>query len=108
MKRVLAILVLLAASLALTSGIALGDTTTQSGFATQANGGGIVADDGLVDWGVPPNASPYNLRLEYISEDPNYQVPPLRGGWVGHPFTIRPWDVDGSGLVTTTRPMSLN
>lgn len=107
MKRVLAIIALVAAALGLTAGVAIGDTTEQDGFATQANGGGIMTDNGRLDWGVPAQASPYNLTLRYIEDTITTFVPP-NGIWIGNPFTLRVFNNDNASLVTTDKPMILN
>ena len=103
----MALVALVAAILGLTAGVAFGDTNEQDGFATQANGGGMITNDGLLDWGVPAQASPYNLGLRYIPDTITTFVPP-NGIWIGNPFTLRVWNHDSGALVTTDKPMTLN
>lgn len=108
MRRILAIMALASIVLGMTSGLAVAEDT-QEGWATAANGGGMEIDTTAykLDWGVPASASSYNLRLEWIPENMHYLPLPLRGGWIGTPFSLRTWDYDGSGLVTTSKPMTL-
>ena len=106
MKKVLATIALAATVLGLAASVAFGDTLVQDGFATQANGGGMITNDGVLDWGVPAQASPYNLNLRYIQDYITTFVPP-NGVWVPYPFTLRVYNHDTGGLVTTDKPMTL-
>ena len=106
MKRVLATIALAATVLGLAAAVAFGDTLTQDGFASQANGGGMITNDGVLDWGVPAQASSYNLTIRYIQDTITTFVPP-NGIWVPYPFTLRVINFDSGELVTTDKPMTL-
>jgi hypothetical protein len=107
MKRVLAVVAAVAAILGLTTGIVIGDTLTQDGTASQASGGGMITNNGQLEWGVPAGAASFNLGLRYIEDNITSFVPP-NGVWVGNPFTLRVWDLDTGVLVTTNQPMTLH
>jgi hypothetical protein len=106
MKRVLAVVAALAAVLGLTTGVAFGDNLDQDGFASQAYGGGMLSNNGQLDWGVPAQAYSNNLRLRYV-EDYTTSFTPPNGIWIRNPFTLRVMDLDNGALVTTLKPMTL-
>lgn len=113
MKRVLAALALVSAVLVLTAGIGIAQTITnptthQDGYASVAGGGGMVSDDGQIDWSVPANAYSDALTMRYIPNITNDRpTAPAGSVFVSQVFELQVWTQGTGRQIATDRPMSL-
>jgi hypothetical protein len=107
-KRLLSAVAVVAAVLGLSTGIALADRTYQDGTSNQANGGGLLAENGQLDWQIPGDAYANNMKLRYTPKTiADFPAPPEGTIVAGPPFTLQMWDIDSGELVTTYKPTTL-
>ncbi len=111
MKRLLAIVGLLVAVIGVSGGIATAERTYQEAVVSHVTGGGIIADDGRMQWYVPPESYAYDLKIKY--------TPKTRAHFPGQswtystlilaadPFTLDINVLDGGEGVDIDKPMTL-
>jgi hypothetical protein len=109
MKRVLAALALAATVFGATTGPATADERPyQDGLISSASGGGLVTDNGELNWQIPAGAHDANIRARFILRT-NFDLlsPPANTIWVEQPFTLELYDLDSGLLIALDRPSTL-
>jgi hypothetical protein len=109
MKQLMAVLGLVVILAGMTSGIALAsDQSSQDTLASPENGGGLMSDNGQLDWSLPPGAYPVNVKMLYLPNSAlNYPAPPDSTIWIGQPFTLQMFDYDTMALISSNKPATL-
>jgi len=108
MKKTLAVIALVAAVLGSAAGIAFADQTSQETLATTYSGGGIMSNNGQLDWSVPPGAYSVTIKMLYLPNSAdNFPNPPANTLWVDQPFTIQMFDFDTGAMISADKPTTL-
>ena len=108
MKKVLAAAALAATILGLAVGVALADQPFQQTLAFTYSGGGIMSDNGQVDWSIPAGAYSATIKMLYQPNSAsNFPDPPANTIWVDQPFTIQMFHFDTGDIISTTKPTTL-
>ncbi len=109
MRRMLTVIALVVAALAMTAGVSLADFPHQDAKVLQANGGGINSDNGEVMWYVPPYAYTFgDLRLRYTQYSmADFPSPSSTSIWAADPFGLQLQDYDTGALVNLSSPSTI-
>ncbi len=109
MRKALAIITAcLVALLGLAGSAGAADPTYQDGFAPWGSAGGLVSDDGQIEWAIAPGTCNCAILARYIPDRMN-EVPAAPSGtiWVGKPFGLEVYNADLGRFTSTEKPMTL-